>query len=92
MTALLACVLFEQETTARAQMQGVVARARAVSLEMLFSFTPMASLFRTCSRKHGKAKWREHPASDLTLCAPRPGEFNRSIYELIKYLNNRLID
>ncbi len=79
LTALLACSLFQQETTTRAQILGIVARARfflgnAVSFRVHCRFCE--NLFET----NGKGKCQEHIVDDLTRPGPRPGELPNNLY------------
>ena len=73
LTAPLACALFQQETTVRAQIPGIVARTRFFleNCSILFPF----HIFGKFARKNGKGKCQEHIVGDLTRPVRRPGEF-----------------
>ena len=70
----LACTLFQQETTVRAQIPGIVARARFFSRKSV-SFCFHFRFFENLLEKSGKGKCQKHIVDDLTRPGQRPGEF-----------------
>jgi hypothetical protein len=74
LTAPLACALFQQETTVRAQILGIVARTRFFWKSVSFCFN-FSFCFCKFVRQNGKDKCQEHIVGDLTRPRPRPGEF-----------------
>ena len=67
-TALLACALLEQETTVRAQIPKIAARARVLCSKMLFELVSIEDFWENY-------ECRDHMVDKLTRLWQRPGEF-----------------
>ena len=61
----LACALLKQETTVRAQISKIAARAHVLCSKMLFQFVSIA-IFPKHVRKNEKSRCQKHITRDLT--------------------------